>query len=456
MKKIPKIQKFPSGGHFFDQAGQLGLNALRSTIDLPLTTLGLSNVVPDSAYTGLGAEFGSNYSNKVGGSMNKIAPMAANMLVPGSGALISGAQGIASQYNPKVDYDPNAPKQYAMGGVAELGAKYTTKKEDKVLDDDMANPSAKLTAKLKAEIKQKKLDELFNAQEQMKQSKLNKYAEKLGIKLPQGNSQFANQETQKFPYGGLTGQQAYDYDRNQIINENTPSSGEITSYIPLNDLVNAKEYKQPEDMGNFAPSINETDWSDGKVVKNKNIPYGDIAANVIENIPSMIELSKGKKYDKVDYGRINPKLIDYSQSLRDARMQAAINRNQLKTAAGGNAGTYMANLGQIGAQNTANIANIIQSGENVNAGIYNQAQQTNQEYKIKAMQDEAMNKGVAATNYNKALTSITSNPVKAYMDYKKGNMDYKTVLMLNQLSSKYGWDLNDKGDFELAVKALNK
>jgi len=595
MKKKPKIQKFPSGGHFFDQAGQLALNGLRSTIDVPLTTLGLSNVVPDSAYTGLGAEFGSNYSNKVGGALNKIAPMAANMLLPGAGTAISGAQNVAGQFNPQMNYDPNAPKQYAMGGVAELekqevfkmpngqidavngaphsqggvpvnipnqtkilsdklkldgktfaklGAKYTTAKEDKVLSNDMATAESKLTAKLKSDIKQKKLDELFAVQEQMKQSKLNKYAEKLGIQLPQANSQFANQGMQKFGDGGysnptgsydefgnmiagpngeimnktqLTNNHNYtdswnsdkpwgtktpeqidyqlmvenSYNKN-VLNKNNSTSVQSNGTVPMLGY-NPNSYNQS--LKPFNPAVQNTPqqtfqpkynhyqnslkpWSLNKDKDNLHIDNMDlntkeyskptvgdksginnswvapVVGGVIENIPSMIELAKGKKYDKVDYGKITPKLIDYSQSLKDARMQAAISRNQLKTAAGGNAGAVMANLGQLGAQNTANIANIVQSGENANADIINQANQANQEYKIKGMTDEAANKGAAFTNYNKAIASITSNPIKSYMDYKKGNMDMKTVGMLNQLSSKYGWNLNDKGDWELAVKAL--
>ena len=371
-KNKPKIKKYPSGGHFFDQAGQLALNGLRSTIDVPLTTLGLSNVVPDSAYTGLGAEFGSNYSNKVGGALNKIAPMAANMLLPGAGTAISGAQNVAGQFNPQMNYDPNAPKQYAMGGVAELekqevfkmpngqidavngaphsqggvpvnipnqtkilsdklkldgktfaklGAKFTTTKEDKVLSNDMATDESKLTAKLKSDIKQKKLDELFAVQEQMKQSKLNKYAEKLGIQLPQTNSQFANQGMQEFEdggtYGNLTAQQAYDRDRNRIINANEPGLAPIYK----NSLDESINYNQtdvvPEDMGNFAPSINEMDWS-----QNTNAPMNKswiepLASGVLQNAGNLAYLAnEGRKYDKVDYGKITPKLIDYSQSLK--------------------------------------------------------------------------------------------------------------------------------------------
>lgn len=341
---------------------------------------------------------------------------------------------------------------------SDVARRLKTTKEEKVLGDLSATPEALKTANFTIDLKKKMYDKYEQSLKEFKLAKLTKQAEKLGIQLPQANSQFANQGIQQFEgggtYGNLTAQQAYDRDRSMIINANEPGLAPIYK----NSLDESIDYNQtdvvPEDMGNFAPSINEMDWSQNASTPMNNSWIAPVVGGIIENIPSMIELAKGKKYDKVDYGKITPKLIDYSQSLKDARMQAAISRNQLKTAAGGNAGAVIANLGQLGAQNTANIANIIQSGENVNAGIINQANQANQEYKIKGMVDEAANKGAAFTNYNKAIASITSNPIKSYMDYKKGNMDMKTVGMLNQLSSKYGWNLNDKGDWELAVKAL--
>lgn len=87
---------------------------------------------------------------------------------------------------------------------AKDGNRYTTDKEDKVKDDINATGIAKFTANLKSQTKQFMHDKLFQAQESLKQMKVQKYAEKMGVKLSQSNSQ-----TQQFPNGGTKGKELH-------------------------------------------------------------------------------------------------------------------------------------------------------------------------------------------------------------------------------------------------------
>ena len=85
--------------------------------------------------------------------------------------------------------------------IAEEAKKYATNKEDKILSNKKSTSIAKNTAKLSSQFKQQKLDELFNAQEQLKQAKLAKYANKLGVNIPQ--NQFKMGGMKHYPNGGV-------------------------------------------------------------------------------------------------------------------------------------------------------------------------------------------------------------------------------------------------------------
>lgn len=70
---------------------------------------------------------------------------------------------------------------------AKMAEKYKTNKEDKLLDNDKVTNTTRKTAKLIADLKQRKLDELFQTQESLKQKKVQEYAKKMGYDL--NNSQ---------------------------------------------------------------------------------------------------------------------------------------------------------------------------------------------------------------------------------------------------------------------------
>lgn len=79
---------------------------------------------------------------------------------------------------------------------ADLNKAYNTKKEDKILEDSKTNPIQRLTAELMKGVKVRNSDKLFNEQEALKQSKLDKYAKRIGLSLDG-----------KYPKGGMTPQQ---------------------------------------------------------------------------------------------------------------------------------------------------------------------------------------------------------------------------------------------------------
>jgi hypothetical protein len=204
----------------------------------------------------------------------------------------------------------------------------------------------------------------------------------------------------------------------------------------------------------------EDGWDQGagnpRVNKN-NMLYGAMAGALADNIGNFAYLAnEGKKYDKVNYGAIAPKTIDFSEAIRQGNQDAANSRNNLKNIVGGNAGAYMANISQIQNANTMNKAKIIQEGENINAGIVNQANMFNKQNEIRGMQDEAGNKGQALTNYYKAIEGIGRNTTQAFTDYKKGKMDTNTAKMLSQAFADFGFDMNKEGDYVLFYKKLQE
>lgn len=81
---------------------------------------------------------------------------------------------------------------------AELNKVNNTSKEDKILESNKFGSTSKRTAELMKLAKNKNSEELFNTQEALKRAKVEAYAKKMGVTLPQ------TQETpQEFPMGGV-------------------------------------------------------------------------------------------------------------------------------------------------------------------------------------------------------------------------------------------------------------
>jgi hypothetical protein len=114
----PQQQGIPQqyGGQMYDFGGKLGegfKNYGLGIADTTMSYLGMNNVIKDDQYEGFGADVAKGYAKTVGGIGAKVLPMAANMVVPGSGAVISGAQQLGSQVNPQQEQEQIAQ----MGGM---------------------------------------------------------------------------------------------------------------------------------------------------------------------------------------------------------------------------------------------------------------------------------------------------------------------------------------------------
>lgn len=341
---------------------------------------------------------------------------------------------------------------------AELGAKYKTNKEDKILNDDKANSAAKATAKLTAEIKQRKLDELFNTQEQMKQAKLAKYANKLGVTLP--TEQFRNGGIKKYDDGG-TAQEIYDRDKQRIIDENEPMVTLPMRKSYLDESINYNEtsdYDPSYDKASMIGEYSETNpefWGPGnpETKRNYSSAIEPVINTLVQNAGNIAYLAQqGKKYDKVDYGKVIPKLPSYKEALRQANQESAMARNNIKNITGGSGGAAMSNFVANQTANTLNKARIIEQGENAIAGVSNNMAQFNKANEIQGMSDEAANKGQALSNYYKAIEGIGRNTSAAYTDYKKGQMDINTAKMLNSAFANYGLDINNPYHWNIFYK----
>lgn len=94
---------------------------------------------------------------------------------------------------------------------AKEGKKFDTKKEEAILKDPNSTAFEKQQAKMRMGLKHKMYDNLFAKQESLKQSKVQAYANKLGIKLPadneasepQGLSEQSEGEMPIASYGGM-------------------------------------------------------------------------------------------------------------------------------------------------------------------------------------------------------------------------------------------------------------
>ena len=124
---------------------------------------------------------------------------------------------------------------------AKAAEKYKVDKEQKILDDKKSDRLAKNSAELNMQVKHKKLSELMNQQETLKQKRLSAYAKRLGIN-----------NDNKFPLGGVV-----DY---------LPAIGGAAQMIaPIYNLATNKKVEKPEyenyNLEQFDPSqaLNDVD-----------------------------------------------------------------------------------------------------------------------------------------------------------------------------------------------------
>lgn len=372
--------------------------------------------------------------------------------------------------------DPITKKTFAK--VAE---KYKTNKQEKIINNPKADKTAKSTAQLIADIKNKKLDALFQTQEQLKQTKLNKYAEKLGL-----SNQFRNGGT-KLPTFDLGGGFGYIDPRNLQLAQQAqsglppmeqaedPSFNDNAYYpIPFMKPSEAERLKneRPNSKQQYVPNPNdpyEQAMTAGKEFEQPakpgtpgrtNYDWVEPTANTLmQNAGNIMDLAMtrmGKKYDKENYGQVTPNLYNPADALRQADIEARVTRDRIKDASGGNAGALMSNLQQSQAINTMNKSKIRTDASNMNNQVLNDFAWRNKDLNLREISDTKQNKARSEDIARQAVRGIGTNTSAAYRDYKAGKMDQNTAKMISTMFANYKLDMNNPQHFEWVFKTVNQ
>lgn len=218
---------------------------------------------------------------------------------------------------------------------AELNKSNNTNKEDKILEDAKSGNISTRTAALMKMAKLKSSQELFNTQEALKQAKVEAYAKKMGVTLPQpqealeGNIQFANggsvnvnKNTYQYPV--IPNNQ---FDGNKFYNPNTNFVSNVPTQYSYNNVNNTNNSMFP-DSNVVNPyrertqvykngGMNLPKYPNGIKYKGKSEDRKTFLENKINN-----ELSTPnyQYYDKTDYKNIPqssyaPGVLGYNNSL---------------------------------------------------------------------------------------------------------------------------------------------
>lgn len=364
--------------------------------------------------------------------------------------------------------DPTTKKTFAK-----MAEKYKIKDTD-----DKANHLAKSSKELVDQMKQRKLDELFAKQEQLKQAKLNKYAQKLGLD-PEAMFKNGGTKLPKFDGGGTWVNGVWVPNSTTKYGYSTPE-GTFTA----DGTKTADSYGQPVGFDSPLPMITNQDLENRNTMeirtaqdaaipkiqdvnsitkpstsRKMNADWIEPAANTLmQNAGNIAYLAEqGKKYDKQNFYKYTPELYNPADALRQADIEARVTRDRLKDATGGNAGALMSNLQQSQAMNTLLKSKIRTDAANQNANTLNDAQVRNIGSRYATDDINARNKGQALTNYYKTIQGIGMNTSAAYADWKRGNMDKNTANMIGSMFQNYGLDINNPNDWKIFYKkASNK
>ena len=251
---------------------------------------------------------------------------------------------------------------------AKEAEKYKSDKQDKILTDNSTNAENRSSAKFIQDLKQKKLDQLFETQENLKYEKMNKYASKLGLDPTQFRR---GGEVPKYYDGGQFGS-GYGASYSPVPNQSTS-----TSFDP--DSSSASPYK-PE---TYAQSTPQGTFDNKGSIVNPNqsggggFDKGAAAMGLLNSAGSIYNLATNKKPDPVQYERVAAQTYDPSQAIRDTRSSNRALVKDIRNTAGGSGAAYMSS--RIGAENVLrkNLQRTRSEYENRNAEAINRANVAN-------------------------------------------------------------------------------
>lgn len=355
---------------------------------------------------------------------------------------------------------------------AQLNKSNNTNKEDKILEDSKSGNISTRTAALMKMAKLKSSEELFNIQEQLKQSKVENYAKKMGVVLPTENgnsSQFANGgmaniNTYQYPNGTYFGgsEDRETFLRNQSLNnlryaqpviddsENTnvtvPGNEQPSNFDP-NTILDPK-YKMNNDSENLGTDMSQTKpswWSNNKQTVG-NVA-GQVGMGLLQNAGNIYNLSRYNKPEFEQYQRVKASYLDPTAAIRDAEQENRRAEVDIRNATSGNAGNYLSNRVALSTKNALNKDRVRQQYANTNAGIANQNSQVNADISMREIIANAQNRARTRSGKEEAISQIGSNVANQFLDNKKGKMDQDTL----QLMMKY----YDAPEFQKALKESN-
>lgn len=350
---------------------------------------------------------------------------------------------------------------------AELNKKNNTDKEQKILDNAKATKESKLTAKIMQSTKNRLSDQLFEAQEQLKMKKLGKYAERLGIDqlpmqsqsqelrgpgmqpVPQGPNQGSGFENHplrwgnSFAYGGVKKYGMGDmvdgepvYHPNQF--DQLPNGIMGSGYNPGaydnamgkggNPAPNPTAYSDEDLFNNFSALTAQNKPT--APVAGAGVPWGTLGqiggqalTAIGNNIGNIYDLKRAQTVDKEAYNRVAPAYLDPTAALQLNKEQAAMGRQNIRTASNGNSSTYLNNAKSLAINTMAADDRIRRDYANQNAGIQNQANYynagTGDRETIANMQNQAQSRNLKSNAY----ANIGQNVMGQVGDNNKRNRD---------------------------------
>ena len=160
----------------------------------------------------------------------------------------------------------------------------------------------------------------------------------------------------------------------------------------------------------------------------------EIGLGLLNNAGNLAYLAQnGRDYDKVDYGSVTPELPTDRDSQREIREAYSTGVYNLK-----NSGrlTQAGLVGLTGEKMKAAAGSRERIGNTI-ADIRNRTNMFNKQTKIRGMENEAENKGVAESNYYTAFNSIGQNIASQRGDYLSGQMDQKKLKLIQDYFPNY-------------------
>lgn len=344
---------------------------------------------------------------------------------------------------------------------AKLAGKYKTDKEEKILSDPKSNSTAKNSAQLNLLAKNSMLDKLFEEQESLKQEKVEKYAKSLGVDI-EGQEQEENQELPEHKSGGkhwiqkainpkhkgyctpmskptCTGRRralALTFKKHHGFHAmggtQYPDGGEyqnLSEYgLPVLDETGLEI--QPEHLQKL-PTNNKLNFN---LNQNQQDLLGYIGSGLAQNLGTLAYLKdQGKRYDKQNFYQYNPELLSNKEELRQADIEGKLAAQNLASASGGNAGSYLSNRTALGSSLARTKAGIIENINNLNNQLKNQGQQYNIQNRYMVDDINAQNKGRVLSNYYGALNQVGQTGAGVFKDYQMNKQGNQMINLLPEL-----------------------